>query len=293
MKKKNVLFTGSTGYLGSYLVKKFVENGWYVFSLVRNKSKLDRLSSVVSKIRIIYSIEELISLNINIDLIVHCATNYGRKNETLEQIFQSNVVFPLKIFNYAKSQKKCDFINIDTILEKNTNNYSLSKKQFLEVIKLNEGELNGSIINIKFDHFYGPNDDPSKFVENIIKSCINNVKAIDLTYGEQKRDFIYIDDLIDALDIIVQKTINTENKTYKEFFIGTGKSITIRKLVELVHKYTNSKSSLNFGALPYRKNEVMDSNLDNSKVTALGWIPKISIEKGIQNCIASSRKVCD
>ena len=54
---------------------------------------------------------------------------------------------------------------------------------------------NGLCINIGLEHFYGPNDDDSKFVSYIIHNLLNEVEKIDLTKGKQKRYFIYIDDV--------------------------------------------------------------------------------------------------
>ena len=78
----------------------------------------------------------------------------------------------------------------------------------------------GKIYNIKFInarlfHLYGPSDKPTKFVNSIIQSLKNNLPTIDLTSGTQRRDFIYIDDAIEAFLLII---LNLNIKALKKKF---------------------------------------------------------------------------
>lgn len=74
---------------------------------------------------------------------------------------------------------------------------------------------------------------------------------------------------------------------YHEFNIGSGVNTNLKYILKYIKKITLSKSVLEFGALPYRKGELMSSNNDISKIEKLGWSPKISIEEGINNVIKS------
>ena len=53
-------------------------------------------------------------------------------------------------------------------------------------------------INMQLEHFYGPGAGDANFISAMINRLIHNDPRIDLTLGEQKRDFIYIDDVVDA-----------------------------------------------------------------------------------------------
>ena len=82
------------------------------------------------------------------------------------------------------------FLNTDTFLDRRINFYSLSKKQFLEWLKLYSKDL--VCANLVLEHFYGPEDDASKFVSFVIQSLLKNVSSLDFTPGDQKRDFIFM-----------------------------------------------------------------------------------------------------
>jgi nucleoside-diphosphate-sugar epimerase len=105
-----------------------------------------------------------------------------------------------------------------------------------------------------------------------------------LTLGEQKRDFIYIDDVVSAYLMIMKKAIDFDN-TFIEFDVGSGQSISIRSFVETVHRLTSSQTHLSFGAMPYRQGEVMHSEADISGLSALGWKCQYDVATGIKKVI--------
>ena len=95
----------------------------------------------------------------------------------------------------------------------------------------------------------------------------------------QKRDFIYIDDVVDAfLTLINHKT----SSTYKEIGIGTGISITLKEFLESFKRISKSNTSLNFSLVPYREGEIMESIADNNMLINMGWTPKVSIAQGLE-----------
>ena len=71
------------------------------------------------------------------------------------------------------------------------------------------------------------------------------------------------------------------DKGFYNLPIGSGKAISLRNFCSLVKKKTGSKIKLNYGAIPYRENEVMNSVADLSNITKMGWTPKIPLGKAI------------
>jgi nucleoside-diphosphate-sugar epimerase len=135
---------------------------------------------------------------------------------------------------------------------------------------------------------YGPGDDESKFTTHVIKSCLANVPELKLTAGEQKRDFIYIDDVISAYMILLEKA-KQQTENFQEYDLGSGKAIKIREFVEIVHKITQSCTKLNFGVLPYRENEIMQSEADITSLMSLGWLCQTSLIEGIKKIVQSDQ----
>lgn len=284
--KRNILLTGGTGFLGSNLLKKLVENGFNVFVLLRKESKLSRIEGLVGKVKFVRTDKteflDFFSRN-EIYAIIHCATNYGRKNESPVDILEANLTLPLKLLQLGTdSGVKC-FVNTDTVLDKRVNYYSLSKMQFKDWLRTYSDRM--ACVNIALEHFYGPDDTPSKFVTWIVQSLIRKANEIELTLGEQKRDFIYIDDVIDAFTLILADAF-TREKGFVSYEIGAGQTISIGDFVRLIKKLLGNDSTfLHFGAIPYRENEVMESNVDLSAIEALGWRPAVSLADGLRKTI--------
>ena len=134
---------------------------------------------------------------------------------------------------------------------------------------------------MRLEHFYGPGDNDSKFTSYVINSCIENIPNLELTLGEQKRDFIYIDDVISAYLILLGK-MDTFSDEFNEFDVGSGEAISIKDFVKIVHQLTHSQSFLDFGAIPYRKGEVMLSEINIEPLNQLGWECKTKLEQGLE-----------
>ena len=97
---------------------------------------------------------------------------------------------------------------------------------------------------------------------------------------------MYIDDVIDLFILLINKIDSFENKFY-QFKVGSEQHLTIREFVISVKKLCeNTETNLLFGAIPYRKNEVMSSNkTDLTKLYQIGWEQKYSTEDGLKKTI--------
>jgi len=289
-----ILVTGSTGFLGSYLLKAFVNNGDKVIAIKRSTSNTYRIEKYLRNV-VSYDIDKTELSNIfqnhKIDLVVNTVTNYGRKDSKISSIVDTNVIFGLKLLEESVNHNVKAFINTDTLLERNINAYALSKAQLVDWMRfLSTKSI--KMINIKIEHMYGPKDDENKFIYWLINQLKQNVEKVDLTSGIQKRDFIYIDDIVSAYETIIQN-INTLS-SFEEFELGTGASIEVKTFIEKIYRELSNtqelSTKLNFGAVAYRANENMNMQANITRLKTLGWKPTVSIENGIQLIIKETTK---
>ena len=131
-KKKTLLFTGGTGFLGSHILKNMVDCEDEIIVLKRSTSNITRIKEIINKM-VLYDIDvtnpEIIFFEHEIDKIIHCATNYGRRFSNPIEIIEANLILPLKLLDLGKKRDVNCFINTDTILDKRISSYSLSKSQ--------------------------------------------------------------------------------------------------------------------------------------------------------------------
>lgn len=289
MMNKRIVLTGVTGFLGSHLAAALVAKGYEVIGLKRRPSSLQRLNGVLPHLTLIdvedADFDALFRDHGKVDAIIHTATSYGRNNESVTEVFAANTEFPLRLLDAGSRAGVQAFMNTDTILDKYLNLYAFSKNQLLEWGRFFARHKKITFWNLRLEHFYGADDDATKFTAHIVNSCLSNVPEIRLTLGEQRRDFIYIDDVV-SVYLLLLREIQGATPTLREFDVGSGKSISIKEFVTLVKRLTGSTTKLSFGALPYREGEVMHSVANTAPLTALGWQCGHDIEAGIRKLLS-------
>ena len=286
----NLLITGASGYLGSALALHLLAAGHRVALLLRPASQLSRLRGRESAFSLgrcetDEEIQEFIS-RIEPDAVIHTACAYGRQGESLVTINDANLRFGLVILQAVVSVKKpVTFINTGTALEANVSPYALTKHKFAQWGRILASQPANQLrfVNVLLQHMYGPGDDPSKFTTHVLNTCHRNEPNLKLTAGEQKRDLIYIDDVVSAYSTLLEKRNDLVSTVDIE--VGSGEAPSIREFVQTVHKLTASKTELQFGALPYRPNEPLHLQADISQMNALGWQPKFNLESGLRRTL--------
>lgn len=285
-----ILVTGGSGFLGSNLVAGLAPFNKLVL-LKRRQSNLVRIQHLLHQVKLV-DLEELDMAGLfaehHFDGVIHCATNYGRDEKKLSGTIEANLTLPLKLLQSALENKVRFFINTDTVLDKRISHYSLSKSHFKDWLMFFSNGIKS--INMELEHFYGRGDDPSKFVSSIIRQLVpNEDKEIALTLGAQKRSFIHISDVVAAFATVL-KRLDDIPEGFNLFQVGSRNQVTIRAFVGLVRDLCeNTRTNLNFGALPYRPNEAMEVCLDVTSLENLGWKEQMPLREGLLDSIAHQR----
>lgn len=288
--QNNILLTGATGFLGSHLLESFISQGFDVAVIKRSTSDLWRISHLFGKFKI-YNIDNFnfktIFEEFKPEIIVHTACSYGRNNETIIDVVNTNLIFGLELLEESIKNNVKTFINTDSLLPRNINDYSLSKAQFTDWLKKKSNQI--QVVNFRIEHMYGVKDDNNKFIPWLINTMKNGDEQINLTSGIQMRDFIYISDIVNAFNLIIQKRESLS--AWNEFEVGTNTFIEVREFVLKIAELLEIKYNkviiprLKFGAIPYRKEEIMIPKLNNKELIDLGWDYKVDINEGIEKII--------
>lgn len=279
---KTILVTGINGFLGSHIAKRLNEK-FNIIGLEYSLENLFRLQDHSFKVYATKNLnwQELFEDN-NIDIIIHTATFYGRNNEDLQQIADTNLFMPFHLLDKAIANNVSLFVNADTVLDRFVSPYALTKRQFQEWLLFRKSEI--KVINFQLEHFYGPGCSNTNFIIAMANRLRNNEKVIDLTLGEQMRDFIYFEDVIDAFEMVLMNIKNI-SESFKQYKVGSGELISIKEIVMKMKQLLGSESVLNFGAISYRFNELEVSSTDISELTKLGWKPKYKINDGLKKTV--------
>lgn len=282
-----ILLTGATGFLGSALAWHWARAGHELMLLARPGSAATRLQGLPPNARIVRcqtdAERSALVREMAPQAVVHTACAYGRQGESAADLLAANVGLGLVLLQALldSAEAPACFLNTGTVLAPEVSLYALSKQQFSQW-----GQALGQqhpqrlqFIDVRLQQMYGPGDDSSKFTTHALRTCRQNLASLNLTLGEQQRDFIHVDDVVQAYDLILQRRAAFASADHIE--VGSGQTVSLRRYVETVRRLTGATTTLNFGAVPYRAHEAMHCVADIARLRSLGWSPRYNLESGL------------
>ena len=272
---KKVLVTGGAGFIGTNLINRLVKENIEVFSLddysTGNKDNESKLAKYIKgDIESIGNISES-----NFDICYHLAaqSRVQPSFEDPEASFRSNIQGTLKVMEWAKKH------NVKVIYAGSSSKhhdpadspYAMSKFLGEEVCKLYKKSYSVNVEISRFYNVYGPYATLDEKFGNVIGIWVSQaIKGKPLTIvgdGEQRRDFIHVDDLVDGLIRIA----NSQLKHQDAWEIGTGINYSINELFEMFNKQFDV-SSINIDDQPGNYRQTLRINDDMIK--NLNWSPQ-------------------
>ncbi len=293
----NILIVGGTGFIGYHLAKKSLKRGWKVTSI---SSKPPKKIRYLSKVKyIICNITKKKSLKKNIKKSFKYVVNLGGyvDHSNKKKTFESHHIGCKNLTEIFLKKKPISFVQMGSSVE-----YGNLKSPQKESAKCNLKSVKSIYGKAKFlssiyliDLFkrkkfpstvlrlylaYGPRQDANRFLPIIIRGCIKN-KKFPCSQGTQSRDFIHVDDVVDA----IIKSLTNKNARGQIINIGSGKPRKIRNIIEHVKKIIHGGYP-QFGKIKLRKDEILTlyPNIQKAK-KKINWKPKILFEKGLKSTI--------
>ena len=279
---KTVLLTGATGFIGSHLLEKLLNNDYSVIILKRSFSNVWRIENLMDQIKS-YDIDQCdlkqpFEEN-SIDVVFNLATEYDRANKKQSQLLTTNLLFPIRLAELCRDFNVLYFFNTDSYFNNNKqrknslNLYSYSKHILREIL-FEDFSMHFKTFNFRLHHVFGEKDNQDKLIPYLIRTMKANQK-IEITKGEQQLDFIFIKDAVSAF-LHVLNNINKFTQNPYEFEIGSGKSVSLKEFIAIIKENLHSKSKIFYGAKEYRRNEIMSAEADLNPLK--GWKPRHNIE---------------
>lgn len=247
-----IVLTGATGYLGSHLAQRLTGKNHTLGCIVRHQERLGYLEPLREKVQLLlvdHLEDEMASFHP--EIIIHTACTYSRGNNTERDVLEGNLFFPLRVMQAARDVGINRWINTDTLLLPTLNSYAFAKNQFSQWGAYYAGKGEFAFVNLILEHFYGPDAPEEQFLPWVIKKLACNA-PLELTAGTQRRDFVYIEDVQDVYEAMLQYPVKD---VYTEIEVGTGEAPTIREVVEYLKTIMHSSSKLHFGSVPMRDGE--------------------------------------
>lgn len=135
---------------------------------------------------------------------------------------------------------------------------------------------------------YGPNMHPNdgRVISNFIVQALNNVPLTIFGSGKQTRSFCYVSDLIDGLI----KLMDSADDFIGPVNLGNPKEFSIHTLADIIIKQTRSSSEITYKNLPSDDPVQRQPNIELAK-QHLNWMPKVSIEKGLDHTVNYFKKM--
>jgi CDP-paratose synthetase len=268
-----IFLTGATGYFGSHLARELVKRGHELALLKRRTSRLDRIADLVGEVTS-HDVEDdpaEFLRSSRPDVVVHSATCYDRRGEGLHAVFQTNVGLPMRLAAAAGEAGVPIFVNTDTTLPRDVNAYSLSKRHLADWLRHMAADGLMRVLNVRLESIFGPGDDETKFPTKLVRALLRDEPRFPITPGNQSRDFIHVEDAAVAFALLTEHAAEQLDSPWIEADVGSGHSVTIREFAELAKRLAGASTQLDFGALPYRHDELMWTRADLTLLSVLGW----------------------
>ena len=153
----------------------------------------------------------------------------------------------------------------ETMRECPNSPYALVKQLTVNTALMLHSNYDFPAMVVRPGNLFGKYQNTSKFIPYVIQQLKANA-PLNVTPCEQKRDFIYAQDFAWCIEQLV---MNYQKAVGEIVNVGSGESISLKDIIEICKSHIYSSSEVNYGALPYRENEVMDLKCDEQKLSCI------------------------
>ena len=310
--EKKYLITGVAGFIGFNLCLNLLKSGHKVvgidsitnaydenFKLLRlnTLNEFDNFSFEKIDLSNKLALENLGNYEIEYDVVYHLAARAGVRQSFLDPLpyITDNITATVNLANFIKKFDLKKFVIASTSSIYGNSGHQLMTENIDEKInppsiyaatKLS-GEViarnilddsNTNLIITRFFTVYGPFGRPDMSILRFIHWIANDLDLQVFGDGKQERSFTYIDDVVDLL------TKTSKLNSSETINVGNNSTSSLIEVIKLIEKALNKQGKIQYLERAYKDPDVVRPNLENSK-KLLDWVPKISIEEGINKTV--------
>lgn len=303
--EKIALITGASGYIGTRLVRKLLVSDYRIiaFDMRFSASFTEEFGNTVKCVEgDILDEEKLVGIfeAEAVEFIYHMAGLKNRTNKVEEFSLLNKVNYggTLSVLSAAVKYSKIKHIVLmgtteeygsaiapftEETQELPNSAYGLSKLFATKLARLFYNQYKLPITVLRPSITYGPGQGVEMFLPAMIDTLVKG-QTFKMSPGEQVRDFLYIDDLVEAIIACCEEP-RLEGEIVN---VASGISLQLKEVAEHVAKMLGKEKLLEVGAIPYRGFEIMNYSINIEKILKLSsWRPTTSFEDGLRMTIDS------
>ena len=278
-----ILITGGSGFIGSYLTQVLLQREYEVMVFDTKEGKHKKAQYCTGDISRKNDLKQCFQEK-DIEKIIHLAALMNGTAERVQEVNIEGTQNLLDLFNGEIISLNTGFIyqgqtgpyREDMGPLTPINDYGKTKLKAEELILKRNGK------SVRTSIAYGPGQEGSMFIPSL-KQAITRKETVKMTKGEQKRDFIHVQDLVRGIIAVM------ENKETGIFNIAYGESTELREVVTIAREIMGNFSIDT--SVPYRENEMWDYSFDISKAKrVLDWQPQINLKQGLEQVLSASEE---